>query len=497
MQRGIRKWAASDRAALIFVLAAFVLSRFLYRALGVRFDARSLDWYWQFIDPGLLATRPLESLAHLHGQPPLFNAFLAAVLQLPERLREPAFAATFAVLGLALACGLFALQRELGVPARWSALATALFVASPAAALYENLLFYTYPVLVMLVWAALLLYCFCSRGRTAALVGFCALLAGLVLTRSLFHLAYLGAVLLGLAIAAGLARRRVVRWGGIALLIAGSWYAHSWLLFGSFSASSWMGMSLSGVFLRLATPAERADLAAASPTTGILAAAPFAPLATYAPWVPLPPPTGVPVLDQVAKAHGDPNFHHLAYVAVAERYRQAALSAIRLRPRLYLRGVATGWRLFFRSSADSGWLEPNAGRVEPVERWYRAALGQRRRMTGRAGADEFAWIFAAVTAVAVATALRHLRRESWRQARGATIAFMLFTIGYVALAGNALELGENNRFGFLVQPFVLALLMLLAAPGGPASAADSSTRSGLELSRAPTNPAADGDPRGV
>ncbi len=460
----------SRRGELLVVLLAFGLSRLVYGALGVRFDAGSLAWYWQFVDPVLLATRPLESLVHLHGQPPLFNAYLAAVLHLPAAWQSPTFALSFAGLGVAIGVGLLALQRELGVPPLLRVATTVLFVASPAAALYENHLFYTYPVLAALVWVALLLHRFLviagtgGSGGNGALAGSSLLLVGIVLTRSLFHLVYLAGVMLGVALVAGPARRQALRCAAVAILLAGAWYVRSWVLFDSCSASTWMGMNLSQVIVRLATDEELAALVAAAPEERILAVPPFSPLSAYAGLVPPPRATGVPVLDQVSKSTGAPNFHHLGFVAVGRSYQRAALWSLLHRPRLYLRGLGVGWRLFLRSGADSAWLEPNAGRVEPVERWFRAAQGQRRRMRGEAGAGELAWLLAAALVVAVTHGLRRLHREGWRQPRAATVAFMLFTIGYVALAGNALELGENNRFAFLLQPFVLCLLALLAVP---------------------------------
>jgi len=47
----------------------------------VRFDASTLPWLWQFLDPEWLRTDLPRSL-WLHAQLPLFNAFLGIVLKL-------------------------------------------------------------------------------------------------------------------------------------------------------------------------------------------------------------------------------------------------------------------------------------------------------------------------------------------------------------------------------------------------------------------------------
>ena len=45
------------------------------------------------------------------------------------------------------------------------------------------------------------------------------------------------------------------------------------------------------------------------------------------------------------------------------------------------------------------------------------------------------------------------------------VAFMCFNIAFVALVGNLLELGENNRFRFETDPLSLCLLGLVIEGG--------------------------------
>lgn len=455
-----RGWRTFPRESLILLLV-FALSRWIYFRLGVRFNLEPLDGYWQFIDSQLLITRPLESLAHLHSQPPLWNTYLAVVLSLPAPLPWPTFAASFLLLGAVLACGLLTLLGELGVTSSLRLAAACLFAASPAVVLYENQLFYTYPVLTALVWAAVCLHRFLRFRSTATLAGFCGLLAGVALTRSLFHLIYVLAAVVSVALLAGPARRKAVACGGLAMLLVTSWYGWNYVRFGNFGASSWFGMNLAKMVVRAATGTERRALAAFAPEARILARLPFRPLAVYAEYVPLPLPTGIALLDQIEKRPGVPNYHHLGYVAVSQRYREAALWAIRHRPHLYLRGLSTAWRLYFRSPADEKLLEPNALRVEPIERWFRLAGGQRRRMSvaDKVGPREFGWLLAAAWMAAVVRGWLRVRQNGWRSPHGATLAFLLLTVLYVAVVGNAFDLGENNRFALLVQPFVLCLLL--------------------------------------
>jgi hypothetical protein len=50
---------------LFAVVGLFVVSRVGYYVAGVRFDATSLPWFWQFIDPALLKESRQLSISSL------------------------------------------------------------------------------------------------------------------------------------------------------------------------------------------------------------------------------------------------------------------------------------------------------------------------------------------------------------------------------------------------------------------------------------------------
>jgi hypothetical protein len=176
-----------DVGPLIAIVAGFVVSRVAYRIAGIRFDTTPLERFWQFVDPVLLQDRLVESLLHLHSQPPLFNLGLGLALKLLGEHATAALAMVYVGLGLVLTIALHALLRSLGVGRVLSVILTLAFVASPPTVLYENWLFYTYPVATLLCAAAVVLRRFLRTGTFGSALGFFALLATVVLTRSLFH----------------------------------------------------------------------------------------------------------------------------------------------------------------------------------------------------------------------------------------------------------------------------------------------------------------------
>ena len=102
-------------SSVVVIVAVFVLSRVAALAAGIRFDDGLLHNAYQLLDVRLLHDDPFTSIFYLHSQPPLFNLFTAAVVQLPSGAVRPVLAVIWAGAGLATALLLHATMRRLGV----------------------------------------------------------------------------------------------------------------------------------------------------------------------------------------------------------------------------------------------------------------------------------------------------------------------------------------------------------------------------------------------
>ena len=190
----------------------------------MRFDSSTLPGYMQFIDPPLLRERLLESLWYYHAHPPLLNLFTGIGLKLFGDHADVYFALSFHALGLAMALAVYILTLRLtGCALRPRSSATACSCSAHRFVLYENWLMYTFPSAALLTISALLLHQYLDDRRTRWAVAFFTVLAILLLTRSIFHLAWMVLVVVLLAIllrrcwrqvllaaAAAAARRRVL-----------------------------------------------------------------------------------------------------------------------------------------------------------------------------------------------------------------------------------------------------------------------------------------------
>ncbi len=431
-------WRLAQQVAVVFAV-----SRLLAWSLGVRFDAAPLGYYVQYADPVLLQHDLWRTLAVLHSQPPLFNLFLGVVLQVAGPAAPVVFWACFLLCGLLLTETIALALAALGLDRRRVLLLTALWCAYPSAIVYEHWLFYTLPVtaaLTGLVWS---LYLLARDGRRRHAVAVGLLLVVVPLTRSLFHLAWL----LGVA---GLAcwqlpdrRRRLVPAVAVAVLVVGGWYAKNLVWFGTFGASSWAPFSLAKLTTTQLEPAVRAAAQQTGELSPLAEVPPLAPPTWYPAELRATPLTGWPELDQVSKSTGDFNLNHAVYLRLAPVYARDARWVLRHRPAGYLRAVGHAWLSFFATGAGYPLTRGNLQRLGP--------LGETVRLVPL------------VAPLVYLVLLPALVRAAWRRpadtpaARAERLLLLTVTLNvvWVAVVGNALELGENFRFRFNCDPGAL------------------------------------------
>jgi len=458
---------------LLAVTAAFGISRIGYHVAGVRFDASSLPWFWQFIDPALLKANLWQSLWYLHSQPPMFNLFLGIVLNLFPGHESAAFAVCYLLFGLIFAVTLFLLLRGFGASDVLSAVAAAVYVASPTVVLYENWLFYAYPVTVLLLLAALFWQRFVQGGRfrDALLVFVCA--ASLALTWSLFHVVWLLALAFALVLVRRQDWRKVLAAGAVPVLIVGSWYGKNLVQFGQFTGSTWFGMNFSRMTNNALTKQERQALYYNGAVSAVSFYQPFRIPATYYGAVAKPQPTGIPVLDQEIKPSGSPNFNNAVFIAVSRQFGDDALRILGAYPAAYLRSLLESYLLAFQPASVNPYLDANIAYISGLVRIESMAVDGR---FGHRTASEteplrnwlhrvtaVGWFLILAYAFVLVVALILLFRPSSLLPSLSSLFFLWFNVAWMTFVSNALEVSENNRFRFTTDPLVLTCLVAVTA----------------------------------
>jgi hypothetical protein len=448
-----------NRAHYASIIAVFVASRALYYAAGASFDDLDLDSMWHFVDPQLLREHLAETIWHLHFQPPLFNLYLGVVLKAFGAHAHQAFAASFALVGAGFACCLLWLMRACGVGPRCALLLTALLVISPAHLLYESFLFYSYPVMAALSASAAALAIAAVRRSAAAWLLAFGLMAAVVLTRALFHPAWLLALAIALAVLRRADRRALIAGAALPLLLVGLWCGKNWLLFDTPGTSSWLGLGLARMTVRNLPAPVRERWIAEHALSPLSAFRPPPSLAEYSRVMTLPAPTGIAVLDQVAKPSGAINLHHRAYVEISRQLGRDARHALVHRPDVYLHAAYGAFRRFVSPAADWHALVRNRAVIGGYVQAHTAVVYLTFAL-GRGGLVLIALLL--LLPFGLHASVRALRADR-HDPRGLVLAFMSSTIAYVLLAGCLLEPRENMRFRLLIEPFLWVLLGLAIA----------------------------------
>jgi len=451
-------------------VASFVVSRLVYALhYGVRFEDSSLLNYMQFIDPLLLRTDLARSIYYLRDQPPLFNLFLGVVLKTSGAHATAVFQGVYLALGLSLVCSMYLLLVRLRVGPAFAAIVTLSFAVAPTTILYENWLFYTYPVAALLSASALFLHRFLVDRRLSDATAFFSLLAVIVLTRGIFHFAWLLLLLGALLIFCWTDRRHILLGAAGPAIVVAAFYLKTLLVFGTFlSGHSYQQMNFAVMTVSKLPEGRRQALikqGLLSPVTTIEANGGTS-FRKFAKYIPKYTATGIPLLDKRKKSTGYTNWQHGMVVDIATLFEKDARVVDRLHPELYWRSVSNNVRGYTMVSSHTfpfaSNASPNAWKLGHLVRAHdRYLAGVKEAYQPSPG---LAVGFLAAIAFGLAVCVRWLWRRCPRSdaAHVLTVGYALFNIVYVSAVTILFSYGDHNRYRFKVTPFYCLLLALLA-----------------------------------
>jgi hypothetical protein len=432
-------WSTPASRGALFVAITFAASRLVYHACGVRFDWSTIGYFSQLVDPTLLRSHLGQSLFYLHAQPPLYNLLTGIVLKVAPQAPGAVLWPLFLACGLYTGLCLYVILLRLRVPTIAAALVASAIVVSPPFVIYENWYFYPHLNVMWLVgsvaWLAQ------SRGRPGREMVICAAhLAGLSLTRSLFHpLFFVLVSLLTVALVAPGVRRRAALCFAVPGVLVLALCVKNQILFGFFGTSSWSSRnvfrSVTTILGPTRTRSER-RLGRISPAITINA---FDPgdrvMAVFGLEI---PPTGIPALDAVYKVDASlnpANFNHRSYPPSARLYARDVRDLIAAYPLSYLRGL---WKislpLYFHPVDEDNFFSANRHPIARAARWFAAFDG----------AESTHWVLAVGLALAVIASLTPVVSRADR----VVVAFAILAIAWITCAGVVGEIGENSRFRY-------------------------------------------------
>jgi hypothetical protein len=469
-----RSLFTSRRNCLLLVVGAFILSRAVYYWRGLRIDTGPLLNFWQIIDPVLLRDHPWQSLLYSRSQMPGFNSYLALVMWVFPRHSEMVYQITFLFLGLSLAVCLFLVLDRLHISRPISVLLAVVSVISPVTALYENWLFYEYPIAALFCAAALFLNRYAKNGfRTDGILFFSSLL-GLALLRVIYHLFWFWSIVAITIYVLPKWRRRTAMCAIVPGVILSALYLKSVVLFGLWVPGS-------DVLGSIDLSSFTSDHVSKQTLSRMASDGVISPVFMYVHQNKLEDPelinlvnvqldTGIPILDNRLKSTGKINMDSLFMAAVGHRVRRDALIILHSHPAATLVSVRRNVQRYFLP-ADLGWpfdlsQRPNQKVMESFRRYYDlVTTGYHPLIATRHQFAFIAYITIPLTLwYGLWRSIRWLKRtvrKPWGNPTDLTVVFAFVNIVYLSGVIIFFDYTDQNRMVFEVFPLYLILLGML------------------------------------
>ena len=448
----------------LWATAVFFVSLFVARWLGIRFADNGIEFLYQYLDPQILRDDLLRGLYYLHAQPPLFNLFLGVVMKLFPEATTEAFAVIYLAMSLGLLVAMVCLMRGLGISDLVIAVMIPLFAWTPNFMVYSHWVFYTLPVSLLVLGMAAFLAAYIDSGKRRLVHLFSWTAALLMLTRAPYHPLWFLGIVVGVALLLKGEKRKAILVSAIApLLVVNLVYFKNFVQVGSYSGSSWLGMNLAKRW-----PLSQAEMAALR-EQGKLPAVwhrrPFREpnelqhLGYFAPGNAVHPS-----VDEPYKTNGEPNFNHRDYAEISQEMQRADAFLILHYPGRYLQRSVTAFLLYLQPGpngvdflVDYDFSQVHRLRDVLTRTLFLGGPIQRPIRMLEPPVNLWLLLFPALVGFGV---YRVFRGETSQRP---VFAYIVVTILWVTLTSNLIEIGENDRMRWEVEPLLTVLLAVAVA----------------------------------
>lgn len=444
----------SFKQDLCILLSSFLLSRVIIKLLGVSFDYNALYEYWQYLDITSLKTNLLNSLWYQHSQPPVFNLLLGIILKVSGNYSR--YALEFLLLAITCCNGLLLLSilRRIIYSCNLSLILSLLYILSPATMLYENELFYTTFISLLLLIAVHFMIMVSQKQSWQNSSGMFAALSLICLTRGMYHLVWLitisGILLLMYYEKKGF--KTILIAGLFSITIVGGWYLKNYLVFGNFSASSWVGINFSRIVFHNNEVPDSNNIASVHP---------FMPISYYKRFVSddyKREYAGVNdrILLMETKNDRYINMNNAGYIKVSKKYMAASLLRVNQHPLSYLKNVFTAFIIYFTPASSYFKVTKNDNQIRYYDMLYsfnpahlfKDDLKKKQSLVIAAIPKLVLYTFTFFIMIT-----KGLRSKSF----SFLTIFIIITILFSLTVSSLLDYGENMRFRYEIEPLFLIL----------------------------------------
>ena len=446
------------------ILIVFLLSRMIVAAFDIRLDYGALYRNWQYLDVTTLHEDLLKGVYYDHTQPPVFNLLLGFVLKISGAHARIVFIWILKSITLANALLLLSILKRTSRHPWLPLIFSLLYLLSPASIIFENELFYTSFITLLLLTSCYFLTSLKRSINWRKATGFFLPLVIVCLTRSMYHLLWLIALS---ALVLTWYRKRagagiILTFSLISILLVGSWYVKNYLVFKEFSTSTWMGMNIARNVFHDASLTDSSKIEFIEPFSRISAYRRFLP-AGYADRY-----AGIEdrVLLQEYKNDSFINEKEIGYIEVSHLYMQACRQEIKAHPLAYAKNVLQSAIIFFAPATRYPTTEYQAAKIAGYDLLYSFNLSHFAK-----GRDQrrIALTLSAIPKILIYCWVFYwLIREARRRKKagkppgelvsgGLLTLFITLIIAYIFVVSSFFEHYENMRFRYEAEPLFLIL----------------------------------------
>lgn len=254
-----------DRLGDALLISLFGVTRLVLVLQGVRPDITHLYNHWQDLDPYLLKTEPLQSIALLHSQPPLWNALLGFLFNVSggsDHRFLIAYTTLAFLISLSTALLIFLSLLRLKVSRTLAIIASSIYIIASSACIYEAQVSYSLvSAYLIMVFFSSLAYGFSSNRqqvRFFSSILACLCLVFLSMIWTLFHPVFVIITSWGILwlvadreakVSKTYAQRKIVlvMTGVLLSLLTLAVPIKNLVVFNYFGSGTWLGMNLAQV----------------------------------------------------------------------------------------------------------------------------------------------------------------------------------------------------------------------------------------------------------
>ncbi len=452
----------------ILFLIIFFISRLVYFvAFGIHLNGFELNDTWQLLDVKLLKTELLKSLFYLHCQPPLYNLCIGIILKIFGDFSSFVINFIYMILGFSIYIILFELQIRLNVPKFLAFLLSTIFIISPEAILYENWLFYTYPLTFLLLLSTLFIFCFIKTNKDTYLVLTFISLMLLTGARSIFHLVWLILISVFIIYLAK-NRKKAIAAASITVLLVFSMYLKNQLLFGKFTTSTWLGMNFWELTINQLPDNVRSTLISEGKLSNIALIPRFEKPEKYPQsYFNVKGFDGIAALKKIRKSTGDVNFNHFGWIAISDQYLRDERYVLLNYPQWYFRGLIGSFSCYFVPASNHFGVTDNANKIPKLVKLEAILLGKIPSISIQGHPINLYLIlligipFLCVFSTLLAFNIK--KSAILNTSMKIIVGYILFNIFFMTMVINLVENGENNRMRVMLDPFFVVLFGIFIA----------------------------------